>query len=114
MEHVYMLYIRVYLFNNDGNYEKSSQFSTATPPPFLGWTALAGKINLNSFLDRFRGERTLLLAETRISIENTMETLNVYKERLDRAIEKYPIVNNLLIDLEKKTNVQKMYIAYGN
>ena len=42
-----------------------------------------------------------------------METLNVYKERLDRAIEKYPIVNNLLIDLEKKTNVQKMYIAYG-
>ena len=43
-----------------------------------------------------------------------METLNVYKERLDRAIEKYPIVNNLLIDLEKKTNVQKMYIAYGN
>jgi hypothetical protein len=42
-----------------------------------------------------------------------MDALNVYRDKLERAIEKYPAVDKVLVDLEKKTNVKKVYIAYG-
>jgi hypothetical protein len=42
-----------------------------------------------------------------------MDVLMAYRDKLERAIEKYPCINNALVDLEKKTNVKKVYIAYG-
>jgi len=42
-----------------------------------------------------------------------MDIIMSYRDKLERAIEKYPCINNTLIDLEKKTNVKKVYIAYG-
>ena len=42
-----------------------------------------------------------------------METFKTYVEKLNSAIEQYPAVNNVLLDLEKKTGVKKLYIVYG-
>ena len=42
-----------------------------------------------------------------------MDILMSYRDKLERAIEKYPCINNTLVDLEKKSNVKKVYIAYG-
>jgi hypothetical protein len=43
-----------------------------------------------------------------------METLNMYRDKLERALEKYPCINGPLAEIEKKTNVKKIYLAYGN
>ena len=42
-----------------------------------------------------------------------MEYINKYGAKLERAIESYPCVDAKLKDLEKKTNVKKIYIVYG-
>jgi receptor expression-enhancing protein 5/6 len=42
-----------------------------------------------------------------------MDTIKTYVEKLNAAIEQYPAVNNVLLDLEKKTNVKKIFIVYG-
>jgi hypothetical protein len=42
-----------------------------------------------------------------------METLNAYGDKINRAIVKYPTIDGYLVQLEKKTNVKKVYIVYG-
>ena len=42
-----------------------------------------------------------------------METLNAYGDKLNRVIVKYPTIDGYLVQLEKKTNVKKIYMIYG-
>jgi hypothetical protein len=42
-----------------------------------------------------------------------MDALSVCRDKLKRTIEKYPTVDKVLVELEKKTNVNKVYIAHG-
>ena len=38
----------------------------------------------------------------------------MYRDKVERALEKYPCINGPLAEIEKKTNVKKIYLAYGN
>ena len=42
-----------------------------------------------------------------------MEAITAYRDKLEKAIEKFPVVNGHLNEIEKKTKVKKIYIAYG-
>ena len=42
-----------------------------------------------------------------------MEAITAYRDKLEKAIEKFPVVNGHLNEIEKKTKVKKNYIAYG-
>ena len=42
-----------------------------------------------------------------------MDFLNFYKDKLERTLERYPCLSGPLTQLEKKTNVKKVYLAAG-
>jgi len=42
-----------------------------------------------------------------------MELVNTYLAKLDDAIQRYPTINGVFVDLEKRTQVKKVYLAAG-
>ncbi len=42
-----------------------------------------------------------------------METINAYGDKINRIIVKYPTIDGYLVQLEKKSNVKKIYMVYG-
>ena len=53
------------------------------------------------------------MAYSHINVKYKMEYLNNYLARLEQVIQKYPPINCALAELEKKSNVKKVYLAAG-
>ena len=53
------------------------------------------------------------MAYSHIIVKYKMEYLNNYLARLEQVIQKYPPINCALAELEKKSNVKKVYLAAG-